>query len=124
MIRRPPRSTLFPYTTLFRSGIAVMFAETDQQNASALANLNAGSPGPSPVTSSAPPPPPIPPDVRAPLPPPAGMMPEALSAAAHTGTPDAGEPFTAAWTTASGAARDASENLRAAVAHLPETLDG
>src|SRR3989442_8889699 len=23
MIRRPPRSTLFPYTTLFRSGIAV-----------------------------------------------------------------------------------------------------
>src|SRR5438034_7165375 len=25
MIRRPPRSTLFPYTTLFRSGIAVVF---------------------------------------------------------------------------------------------------
>src|SRR5205085_8204764 len=25
MIRRPPRSTLFPYTTLFRSGIAVTF---------------------------------------------------------------------------------------------------
>src|SRR3712207_8524896 len=24
MIRRPPRSTLFPYTTLFRSGHAVM----------------------------------------------------------------------------------------------------
>src|SRR2546421_2620065 len=24
MIRRPPRSTLFPYTTLFRSGIAVL----------------------------------------------------------------------------------------------------
>src|SRR3989442_1657154 len=23
MIRRPPRSTLFPYTTLFRSGVAV-----------------------------------------------------------------------------------------------------
>src|SRR3712207_7824187 len=23
MIRRPPRSTLFPYTTLFRSGLAV-----------------------------------------------------------------------------------------------------
>src|SRR5258708_31411296 len=23
MIRRPPRSTLFPYTTLFRSGIAI-----------------------------------------------------------------------------------------------------
>src|SRR5687767_5724870 len=25
MIRRPPRSTLFPYTTLFRSGIALIF---------------------------------------------------------------------------------------------------
>src|SRR5258708_21221159 len=25
MIRRPPRSTLFPYTTLFRSGIAQYF---------------------------------------------------------------------------------------------------
>src|SRR3712207_7551468 len=25
MIRRPPRSTLFPYTTLFRSGIAYLF---------------------------------------------------------------------------------------------------
>src|SRR5688572_31885018 len=24
MIRRPPRSTLFPYTTLFRSGLLVM----------------------------------------------------------------------------------------------------
>src|SRR3712207_9188302 len=24
MIRRPPRSTLFPYTTLFRSGLAVV----------------------------------------------------------------------------------------------------
>src|SRR2546430_12737111 len=27
MIRRPPRSTLFPYTTLFRSSIALGFAE-------------------------------------------------------------------------------------------------
>src|SRR3712207_7309621 len=27
MIRRPPRSTLFPYTTLFRSGSAVPGAE-------------------------------------------------------------------------------------------------
>src|SRR5258708_22289491 len=26
MIRRPPRSTLFPYTTLFRSGTEVKFA--------------------------------------------------------------------------------------------------
>src|SRR5258708_27758607 len=27
MIRRPPRSTLFPYTTLFRSGLALHGAE-------------------------------------------------------------------------------------------------
>src|SRR2546430_9188518 len=26
MIRRPPRSTLFPYTTLFRSGLELAFA--------------------------------------------------------------------------------------------------
>ena len=52
------------------------------------------------------------------------MLPEALSTAAHTGTPGAGEPFTAAWTTVTEAARDASQNLRSAVARLPETLDG
>src|SRR5438105_11102300 len=28
MIRRPPRSTLFPYTTLFRSTIVVIYAFT------------------------------------------------------------------------------------------------
>src|SRR3712207_8106826 len=28
MIRRPPRSTLFPYTTLFRSGLAMPFIIT------------------------------------------------------------------------------------------------
>src|SRR5947208_12939047 len=34
MIRRPPRSTLFPYTTLFRSkDVAVYVAERDQANA-------------------------------------------------------------------------------------------
>src|SRR2546430_14781967 len=27
MIRRPPRSTLFPYTTLFRSGMAYAFTK-------------------------------------------------------------------------------------------------
>src|SRR5689334_24121640 len=32
MIRRPPRSTLFPYTTLFRSKIgAADFSDTDQE---------------------------------------------------------------------------------------------
>src|SRR3712207_9415022 len=33
MIRRPPRSTLFPYTTLFRSGgLAVLIRGLDDQN--------------------------------------------------------------------------------------------
>src|SRR2546430_10674621 len=33
MIRRPPRSTLFPYTTLFRSsGVASLHMETDLRN--------------------------------------------------------------------------------------------
>src|SRR3712207_7242479 len=30
MIRRPPRSTLFPYTTLFRSGDAVRLVDDEQ----------------------------------------------------------------------------------------------
>src|SRR3712207_8359820 len=29
MIRRPPRSTLFPYTTLFRSKVEVLLAKAD-----------------------------------------------------------------------------------------------
>src|SRR3712207_7520672 len=32
MIRRPPRSTLFPYTTLFRSRTGVVFRSTDYPN--------------------------------------------------------------------------------------------
>src|SRR2546430_13685265 len=35
MIRRPPRSTLFPYTTLFRSGAGVMGAGIAQVTATA-----------------------------------------------------------------------------------------
>src|SRR2546421_5641650 len=31
MIRRPPRSTLFPYTTLFRSGLGVGVAALDHE---------------------------------------------------------------------------------------------
>src|SRR2546428_4983148 len=38
MIRRPPRSTLFPYTTLFRSGLGVTLKVEDGHSvASALA---------------------------------------------------------------------------------------
>src|SRR3712207_8026409 len=35
MIRRPPRSTLFPYTTLFRS--TMVYWETDDDQAAAVA---------------------------------------------------------------------------------------
>src|SRR2546427_6548295 len=31
MIRRPPRSTLFPYTTLFRSGRVALFVEAGRR---------------------------------------------------------------------------------------------
>src|SRR2546430_9908138 len=36
MIRRPPRSTLFPYTTLFRSHAADQAAKRTKRNRSAL----------------------------------------------------------------------------------------
>src|SRR5256885_9274847 len=35
MIRRPPRSTLFPYTTLFRSGVASVLSEEASVESSA-----------------------------------------------------------------------------------------
>src|SRR3712207_8665722 len=31
MIRRPPRSTLFPYTTLFRSGVSFVVSVSDHR---------------------------------------------------------------------------------------------
>src|SRR2546430_4206644 len=46
MIRRPPRSTLFPYTTLFRSMAAYAIH---------FFGLDGGSPSPSAATSSRPP---------------------------------------------------------------------
>src|SRR2546427_7866709 len=36
MIRRPPRSTLFPYTTLFRSGRDGLHARTDRDRGGAV----------------------------------------------------------------------------------------
>src|SRR3712207_8095277 len=44
MIRRPPRSTLFPYTTLFRSGLAVA-ADPDRVMAVARVDLRRASQG-------------------------------------------------------------------------------
>jgi len=103
------------------TGIAVTFSETDANNAQVVRTLTASG-GAAPVSGSAPPPPPTPPDVRAPIPPPAAVLPEALSAATHSGS-GGGEGFTSAWSAASAAARDAAQNLRSAVASLPETLD-
>src|SRR2546422_8508300 len=42
MIRRPPRSTLFPYTTLFRSDIrhALLFAEREQLSVAVIGGGN------------------------------------------------------------------------------------
>src|SRR2546426_445718 len=37
MIRRPPRSTLFPYTTLFRSGLSLRAQVADATNNAAIA---------------------------------------------------------------------------------------
>src|SRR5256885_12082297 len=39
MIRRPPRSTLFPYTTLFRSGPACRAPEADPSGERARARM-------------------------------------------------------------------------------------
>src|SRR3712207_8789449 len=43
MIRRPPRSTLFPYTTLFRSGPAVHDGEGGLRAAEALGAWREGA---------------------------------------------------------------------------------
>src|SRR5438105_11589289 len=44
MIRRPPRSTLFPYTTLFRSGTrAVAFVESRRENSRCRTDAGANS---------------------------------------------------------------------------------
>src|SRR5688572_31431777 len=42
MMRRPPRSTLFPYTTLFRSvAVAIGGAETDELDARTVLDVDA-----------------------------------------------------------------------------------
>src|SRR2546430_11845862 len=47
MIRRPPRSTLFPYTTLFRSGrSAPQWVDFDFYGHQIVAHLCAPTPGP------------------------------------------------------------------------------
>src|SRR5260370_10906893 len=39
MIRRPPRSTLFPYTTLFRSGLGGLIAEAIDESLELLDSI-------------------------------------------------------------------------------------
>src|SRR3712207_7855880 len=43
MIRRPPRSTLFPYTTLFRSGYEANYAGTSFASRAMLGKFQFGS---------------------------------------------------------------------------------
>src|SRR3712207_7897025 len=56
MIRRPPRSTLFPYTTLFRSPHPVGWDPDDQRRLTVLATaaMSAGPTRQQPPTSPAP----------------------------------------------------------------------
>src|SRR3712207_8815088 len=44
MIRRPPRSTLFPYTTLFRSGVSVDQQEEEAPRGQSPKLIRAASP--------------------------------------------------------------------------------
>src|SRR2546422_8159679 len=65
MIRRPPRSTLFPYTTLFRSHGAVMRCPrctlTELSEAAETCSLCGYSSAATVAVDEAPPPPPSPP---------------------------------------------------------------
>src|SRR2546422_2196926 len=45
MIRRPPRSTLFPYTTLFRSSLGTLFGPHDGTEAEEQAIDSLSGPG-------------------------------------------------------------------------------
>src|SRR3712207_9528869 len=46
MIRRPPRSTLFPYTTLFRSAVVELLHRADQAEGALLDEVQEGQPAP------------------------------------------------------------------------------
>src|SRR3712207_8182743 len=52
MIRRPPRSTLFPYTTLFRSPITGTTTSSPRRIASAPAVFRTSQPNPAAITAT------------------------------------------------------------------------
>ena len=105
------------------TAVAAGFVDTDERNAARIATLSDAPAGPSPI-GSAPPAAPVPPDMRAPLPAPAEVAPQAISAAVHTGDPGAGQAFICSWTRVADAATDAVAVIRAAIRHLPDALDG
>lgn len=105
------------------SAAATGFVVTDETNAAGITNLAAAEHGPS-YHGWAPPAPPMPPDVRAPLPPPVAASPQAVSAAVHTGDPGAGAAFIGSWSQVSQTAADAAATIRSAINRLPDTLDG
>src|SRR3712207_1932489 len=90
MIRRPPRSTLFPYTTLFRSAAAavllgvtsagVVALRTGGTDAQVLAPVATSSPGSSPSVTASPTTAAPSPSLPAPSPPQATTAPSASSA--------------------------------------------
>jgi hypothetical protein len=107
----------------FLTGAAFTFQATDEANATIAQALRQGAAVAATVPGFATPAPPIPPDLRVPMPPPAGMPPPVISAAVHAGDPGGGEPFAAAWSEVALAARSAAEAVRSAMAELPEVLD-
>jgi hypothetical protein len=106
------------------TGAAITYLGTDDQNAAAISALEDGMAGGAAGPGSAPPAPPIPADLRAPMPPPAGMPPKAISVAVHSGGPGDGQAFIGAWSHVAQAARNGSATIRSAVAELPEVLNG
>jgi hypothetical protein len=107
----------------FLTGAAVAFVQTDEANATIAQALRVGIAEAASVPGFAAPAPPIPPDLRVPMPPPAGLPAPVISAGVHTGDASGGEPFMAAWSEVVQAARHAAETIQAAMAQLPEVLD-
>jgi hypothetical protein len=99
--------------------VAVGFGGTEQANAANLSNL--GGVAASPTVTGFAPPAVWGPDVRPPLPPPAPMLGEGVSRAAHAGDPGAGEAFVSGWTSVADAVDAAAAVVAQVVDALPDT---